>query len=77
MIVYGSGISDGNVHSHENLPVIMLGRGAGNIKTGRHIEYKQGPPMTNLYLTLLGRLGVPTEKLGDSNGRLDHLSEIW
>lgn len=77
MVVYGSGISDGNIHSHENLPVVMLGRGNGHIKTGRHIEFKQGPPMTNLYLTLLDRLGVPTEKLGDSTGKLDHLSEIW
>jgi hypothetical protein len=74
MIVYGSSISDGNVHSHVNLPVIMLGRGGGAIKPGRHIVYKEQPPMTNLFLTLLDRMGAPTEKLGDSTGKVDQLS---
>ena len=69
MIVYGSSISDGNVHSHVDLPVIMLGRGNGSIKPGRHIVYSE-TPMTNLFLTLLDRMGVPTERLGDSTGRV-------
>jgi hypothetical protein len=76
MIVYGSSLSDGNRHSHEDLPVILLGRGNGKLNSGRHLVYNDKPPMTNLFLTLLDKLGVPTEKLGDSTGKLAHLSEI-
>jgi hypothetical protein len=75
MIVYGSSISDANLHVHENLPVVLLGRGDGGLKPGRHVVYPE-TPMTNLYLTLLDRMGVPAEKLGDSTGRADHLTEI-
>ena len=73
MVVYGSSISDGNQHSHLNLPVILLGRGNGVLTPGRHIVYPE-TPMTNLFLTLLDKLGVPTEKLGDSTGRAEYLS---
>jgi len=76
MIVYGSSLSDGNRHSHEDLPVIVLGRGNGKLKTGRHIVYDDKPPMTNLFLTLLDKMGVASEKLGDSTGKLAQLSEI-
>lgn len=75
MLVYGSSLSDGNRHSHENLPVLMLGRGDGSIRPGRHIKY-DGQPMTNLFLTMLDRMGVPAEKLGDSNGKVEHLTEL-
>ena len=74
MIVYGAGISDGNKHNHEDLPTILAGRGGGAFKPGRHIFYKPGKPMTNLYLTLLDRLGAHPEKIGDSTGRLDQLA---
>lgn len=74
MIVYGAGISDGNKHNHEDLPTILAGRGGGAFKPGRHIFYKPGKPMTNLYLTLLDRLGTHPEKIGDSTGRLDQLA---
>lgn len=74
MIVYGAGISDGNRHNHEDLPTILAGRGGGAFKPGRHIFYKPGKPMTNLYLTLLDRLGAHPEKIGDSTGRLDQLA---
>ena len=70
MIVYGSAMSDGNVHIHNNLPVLLLGGGAG-IKGGRHLRYPVDTPVTNLFLTLLHSLGVPAENLGDSTGRLD------
>lgn len=60
----------------EDLPVIILGRGNGNLKPGRHIVYPEKPPMTNLFLTLLDKLGVLAEKLGDSTGRVEHLSEV-
>lgn len=76
MLVYGGGICDGNSHSHTNLPVILAGRGNGRLQAGRHIEYPKGTPMTNLYLGLLERMNVPTEKLGDSTGRLEHLTEL-
>lgn len=75
MIVYGSSHSDGNRHSHVNLPTIIVGRGNGALKTGRHIVYPE-TPMTNLFLTLLDKMGVPTEKLGDSTGKLQGLSEV-
>ncbi|MBS1812913.1 MAG: DUF1552 domain-containing protein [Acidobacteria bacterium] len=75
MIVYGSAHSDGNRHSHVNLPTIIVGRGNGALKTGRHIVYDE-TPMTNLFLTLLDKMGVPTDKLGDSNGKLQGLSDV-
>jgi hypothetical protein len=76
MIVYGSGLCDGNKHSHENLPVLLAGRGDGSLEPGRHVVHKPGTPMTNLYLTLLDRMGVQAEKIGDSTGRVEHLTEI-
>lgn len=75
MISYGSSISDGNVHSHRNLPTVVLGRGNGGLKPGRHLVYKE-TPMTNLFLTLLDRMGVKSEKLGDSNGEVEHLTDV-
>jgi Protein of unknown function (DUF1552) len=73
VVVYGSGLSDGNRHTHEDLPVMLVGKG-GNFKLGHHITYPQGTPMTNLYLTLLDRMGVQPEKLGDSTGMIEHLT---
>ena len=71
MIVYGSALSDGNVHIHNNLPVLLIGGGAGRIKGGRHVRYPVDTPVTNLFSTLLDNLGVPVEKLGDSTDRLN------
>lgn len=76
MLVYGGGISDGNSHSHADLPVLLVGRGDGQLKPGRHISYPKGTPMTNLYVSLLERMDVKTDKLGDSTGKLEHLTEI-
>ena len=75
MIVYGSGLADGNRHTHEDLPVLLVGRGGG-FALDTHIAYPQGTPMTNLYLTLLDRMGVPAEKIGDSTGRIEHLTQV-
>jgi hypothetical protein len=75
MIVYGSGLSDGNRHTHEDLPVLIVG-GGGGFRRNNHIVYPKGTPMTNLYLTLLDRMGVPAEQLGDSTGRIEHLTEV-
>jgi Protein of unknown function (DUF1552) len=76
MIVYGGAICDGNTHSHTDLPVLLAGRGNGQLKPGRHISYPSGTPMTNLYVSLLDRMNVKTDKLGDSTGQLEHLTEL-
>jgi len=71
-MVYGSGLSDGNRHNHDDLPVLLVGKGGGTLKTGRHIKYSP-QPLNNLYLSLLDNIGVPTDRLGDSTGRLPKL----
>jgi hypothetical protein len=72
-IVYGSGLSDGNRHTHNDLPVLLVG-GGSSFRLGSHVVYPQDTPMTNLYLTLLERMGVETEKIGDSTGRMEQLT---
>jgi hypothetical protein len=76
MIVYGSAIADGNKHTHEELPVLLAGHGGGSLKPGRHVIFPGKVPMTNLYLTLLDRLGVHPESIGDSTGRVEHLADV-
>jgi hypothetical protein len=76
MLLYGSGISDSNVHMHDNLPLVLAGGGAGRIRGGRHIRYPQGTPVTNLFLNMLDKLGVPVEQVGDSTGRLEFLEGV-
>jgi uncharacterized protein DUF1552 len=76
MILYGSSINDGNRHTHTDLPLALIGGGNGKLKGGRHIRYAQETPMTNLLLAMLDKAGVHTDKLGDSTGTLDHLSDI-
>ncbi len=73
MIVYGSGIGDGNRHNHNDLPVLFAGKGGGTIKTGRHVRYKKEEPLTNLYLSMLDRVGAKVDSFGDSTGRLTGL----
>jgi Protein of unknown function (DUF1552) len=73
MIVYGAGISDGDRHNHDDLPILMAGKGAGTIKTGKHLVYNNPTPMTNLFLSMLDRMGVPADHIGDSTGRLQQL----
>lgn len=73
MVLYGSGISDGNSHSHSGLPILMLGRGGGTLKTGRFQRYPKNTPLNNLYLSLLERMEVPCKELGDSRGPLADL----
>jgi hypothetical protein len=70
VIVYGSGLADGNRHTHEDLPVVIVGNGHG-LRLGTHVVYPKDTPMTNLYLTLLDKVGVRTESLGDSTGALE------
>jgi hypothetical protein len=74
MIVYGAGLSDGNRHLHEDLPTLIAGHGGDNyIKGGRRIVYRRETPMSNLFLTLMDRMGVHEEFFGDSTGRLQGL----
>jgi len=74
MIMRGAGLSNGNLHQDDNLPIILLGGAGGQIKGGRHIRYPDGTPLANLYLTMLEKLGIDMEKLGDSSGKLNLLS---
>jgi len=77
-ILYGSGISNSNQHSGENLPILLLGGGAGKLKGGRHIKYSDRPSMANLLVTLMEKLDAPVERIGGSTGKLplDTLSDV-
>jgi len=70
LILYGGGMGDGNLHRHADLPCLMAGKLGGAFKTGRHVRYAADTPMSNLLLTVLDAAGLPTDKLGDSTGRL-------
>ena len=76
MIMYGSSLSDGNRHEHLDLPAILAGGGDGRFHGGRHVKYKKGTPMTNLFLSMLDTAGVQPEKIGDSTGKVEHLSNL-
>jgi hypothetical protein len=71
MFVYGSGMSNGNLHSHDNLPILVAGGGAGRLKGDRHLKFKPNTPLSNLMMAVLDKAGVPTEKFGDSSGRIE------
>jgi hypothetical protein len=70
MLLYGSAMSDGNQHNHGPLPVVLAGGASGALKGGRHIRNAKDTTMSNLLLAMLDKLGVPTEKFGDSTGML-------
>jgi hypothetical protein len=71
MLVYASGLSDGNRHKHDDLPVILAGHAGGRLAAGRHVKLAGEQPMTNLYLTMLELAGAPQKSFGDSTGPLD------
>ncbi len=73
LIAYGSGISDGDRHNHDDLPVLLAGHGGGTLKPGRHVRYPQNTPLNNLWLSMVDRMGARTEKLGDSTGLLENI----
>ena len=73
MIVYGSGNSDGDRHNHDDLPILVAGRGGGTISTGRHIRFSGETPITNLWVSMLERIDVRTP-VGDSTGGLPMLA---
>ncbi len=74
MVVYGSGIGDGNRHNHDHLPVLLAGGGCGTLAGGQHLEYPEETPLGNLYVELLARMGVAVERFGDSTGGLPGLA---
>ena len=67
---YGAGLADGNRHEHENLPLVLAGRGGGTIAPGRHVRYASDTPMCNLLLSMLERADAPAMRFGDSTGAL-------
>lgn len=69
LMLYGGGMGDGNLHGHTDLPCLLVGKLGGKFRTGRHVAY-EGAPMSNLLLTLLDKVGVHLDRLGDSTGRL-------
>lgn len=73
MFAYGSGNSDGNAHNHEDLPIVVVGKACGSLKTGRHLRYPKDTPLNNLWLEMLDRTGANLDRLGDSTGRLPGL----
>jgi len=75
-LLYGCGISNSNLHTHDNLPILVVGGGAGSIKGGRHVRVTADTPLTNLQLTLLDKVGVPLDALGDSTGRVDLVAGV-
>jgi hypothetical protein len=76
LLVYGAGISDSNTHFHDNLPIALVGGAAGGLRGGRHLRYPKNTPLTNLWMTVLDKMGVPAEKIGDSTGTIQHLWDL-
>lgn len=73
MIVYGSGNGDGNRHNHDDLPILLAGRGCGTIRPGRNIQYDKNTPLNNLWVSLLNRMDIRDVQFGDSSGELKKL----
>jgi hypothetical protein len=73
MILYGSAIGDGNAHNHDELPMLLAGGGRGTLATGRHVRYPRGTPASNLFLSMLDRMGASADSFGDSTGKLSGL----
>ncbi len=73
LLLYGSGMGDPDAHDHTNLPILVAGGAAGNMRGGRHIRFDQPTPLANLHLTLLNKVGVPMDSFADSNGTVDEL----
>ena len=71
MIMYGCGIADSNRHTHEKLPILLMGGANGGVQTGRHIAMKEDTPVANLFLSMMDRMGVDKDKFGDSSGKLE------
>jgi hypothetical protein len=75
MYLLGSGMGNPDVHDHRQLPILVAGGGAGTLKGGRHINYKEPTPMSNLLLTMLNKSGISMERFADSTGKIDELGQ--
>ena len=73
LYMYGSGMGDPHKHDHSDLPIVVAGGGAGQMLGGRHIQFKNPTPLSNLHLTLLNKVGVPLETFSDSTGTVEEL----
>jgi hypothetical protein len=73
LFLCGSGMGNPDVHDHVNLPIVVAGGAAGNLKGGRHIRYEQPTPLANLHLTLLDKVGVHLDSFADSQGKISEL----
>jgi hypothetical protein len=76
MVLYGSGLSNPDDHNHHDLPILLAGGAAGQVKGGRHVKLPLDTPLANLHLTLLDKMGIQVERFGDSTGRLELLSGV-
>jgi hypothetical protein len=76
LLLYGAGLANPNAHSHRDLALLVAGGTKAQLKGGRHLEYPLDTPMTNLLLSMLDKVGIPAESLGDSTGRLDQLEPL-
>jgi hypothetical protein len=75
MVLFGSGMRDGNAHDPHNLPLLLAGRGGGTLATGRHLKYEKNTPLCNLYAGILSRMGTPASRFGDSTGELAGIAD--
>jgi hypothetical protein len=73
LILYGSGMSNSNIHNHSPLPIVVAGGAAGKMKGGRHLKYPENTPMSNLLMTILDKAGIPQDSVGDSTGPLSEV----
>jgi hypothetical protein len=74
MVNYGSGL--GKDHDHDNLPLVVTGRGNGLFTLGRHVQYPKETPLANLHVAMMNQLGVNVDQFSDSNGKLGYLSDL-
>ena len=75
LLVYGSGNSDGNSHSHVDLPILLAGGAGGALTKGEHLRFNEGTPLNNLWLSVLDQVDCHVDNLGDSTGRLPGLGD--
>ena len=76
LVVYGAGMGNSNAHDPLDLPIVVAGGGGGTLEGGRHVRLPEGTPLANMHLTLLEKMGIPADRLGDSTGELPILSGV-